>query len=582
MLRQLLWRYLRPYRWLLVGVLVFQFAAALGMLYLPNLNARIIDNGVAQGDTNYIWRMGGIMLATSLAQIVAAIVATRFAARASMALGRDLRDSVYARVSGFSEREVSSFGAGSLITRNTNDVQQVQMVAMMGSTMLITAPLLAIGGIIMALRQNVELSWIIGVSVPVLLIFAGLIIGRMVPLFRAYQLRLDTLNRVMREQLTGIRVVRAFVREAIESARYRSANTDMLVVGRKVGSLFVLMFPGAMFILNVTILGVIWYGAVEVDGGRVQIGTLLAFMQYVGQILMGVLMATFMTIMIPRAAVSAERIGEVLAVESTLHEPSSPVTALRTPGTIEFDDVTFTYPGADVPILGGVSFTIERGQTVAVVGSTGAGKTTLLNLVPRLIDVTSGAVRVGGVDVRELSLETLWANLGLVPQRPFLFAGTVGSNVRLGKEDATDEEVWKALEIAQGREFVAEMEGGLDARISQGGTNVSGGQRQRLAIARAVLRRPDVLLLDDSFSALDVTTDANLRQALWRELPDVTKLVVAQRVTTVTDADAILVLDDGRLVGVGTHEELLATNRTYQEIAESQITVSATAGEAGA
>ncbi|QAY70440.1 ABC transporter ATP-binding protein [Xylanimonas protaetiae] len=582
MLRQLLWRYLRPYRWLLVGVLVFQFAAALGMLYLPNLNARIVDNGVARGDTGYIWRMGGIMLAVSLAQIVTAIIATRFAAQASMAMGRDLRNSVYARVSSFSEREVSHFGAGSLITRNTNDVQQVQMIAMMGSTMLITAPLLAIGGIIMALRQNVELSWIIGVAVPVLLVFAGLIIARMVPLFRAYQLKLDTLNRVMREQLTGIRVVRAFVRESIEEARYRSANTDMLVVGRKVGSLFVVMFPGAMLILNLAILGVIWYGAVEIDGGRVQIGTLMAFMQYVGQILMGVLMATFMTIMIPRAAVSAERIGEVLDVEPTLHEPTVPVTATTTPGTIEFDDVTFTYPGAEAPILGGVSFTIQPGQTVAVVGSTGAGKTTLLNLVPRLIDTTSGTVRVGGVDVRDLALETLWASLGLVPQRPFLFAGTVGSNVRLGKEDATDEEVWKALEIAQGRDFVAEMEGGLDARISQGGTNVSGGQRQRLAIARAVLRRPPILLLDDSFSALDVATDAKLRQALWRELPEVTKLVVAQRVTTVTDADAILVLEDGHLVGVGTHEELLATNQTYREIAESQITVGATAGEAGA
>ncbi|ACZ30101.1 ABC transporter related protein [Xylanimonas cellulosilytica DSM 15894] len=582
MLRQILWRYLRPYRWLLVGILVFQFAAAIGMLYLPHLNARIIDEGVAQGDTGYIWRTGAIMLAVSFGQILAAVIATWFAARASMALGRDLRDAVYSRVSGFSEREVSEFGAGSLITRNTNDVQQVQMIAMMGSTMLVSAPLLAIGGIIMALRQDVQLSWILAVSVPLLLIFAAFIIGRMVPLFREYQLRLDTLNRVMREQLTGIRVVRAFVRESIEEARYRAANTDMLVVGRKVGSLFVVMFPGAMFILNVTILGVLWFGAVEVDAQRVQVGTLLAFMQYVGQILGGVLMATFMTIMIPRAAVSADRIGQVLAVESSLHEPEVPVARLTTPGTIEFDDVTFAYPGAETPILGGVSFTVEPGQTVAVVGSTGAGKTTLLNLVARLIDTTQGAVRVGGVDVRDLSLETLWGGLGLVPQRPFLFAGTVGSNVRLGNEDATDEEVWKALEIAQGKEFVAEMEGGLDARIAQGGTNVSGGQRQRLAIARAVLRRPDVLLLDDSFSALDVATDARLRQALWRELPGVTKLVVAQRVTTVTDADAILVLDDGRLVGAGTHEELLATNTTYREIAESQITVSATTGEAGA
>ncbi|GAB2458648.1 ABC transporter ATP-binding protein [Xylanimonas ulmi] len=582
MLRRLLWRYLRPYRWLLAGVLVFQFLAAIGMLYLPSLNADIVDRGVAQGDTDYIWRTGGVMLAVSLLQIVAAVIATRLAAQASMALGRDLRDAVYGRVSGFSEREVSHFGAGSLITRNTNDVQQVQMIAMMGSTMLITAPLLAVGGIIMALRQDVRLSWLIAVSVPLLLIFAGLIIGRMVPLFRQYQLRLDTLNRVMREQLTGIRVVRAFVREAIEAARYRVANTDMLIVGRKVGSLFVLMFPGAMVILNITVLGVIWFGAVEVDSGRVQIGTLLAFMQYVGQILMGVLLATFMTVMIPRAAVSAERIAEVLDVESTLRESPTPVRALTSPGTLEFDQVTFTYPGAEHPVLDGVSFQVRAGQTVAVVGSTGAGKTTLLTLVARLIDTTSGAVRVGGVDVRDLELETLWASLGLVPQRPFLFAGTVGSNVRLGREDATDEEVWEALEIAQARDFVSEMDGGLSARISQGGTNVSGGQRQRLAIARAVLRRPALLLLDDSFSALDVATDARLRKALWRQLPEVTKLVVAQRVSTVADADAILVLEDGRLVGSGTHEELLATNQTYREIAESQLTVSATTGEAGA
>jgi ATP-binding cassette subfamily B protein len=576
-LRHLLVRYLRPYRWLLVGVLVFQFASALAMLYLPSLNANIVDRGVAQGDTGYIWRTGGIMLAVSLGQIVTAIIATRYAAQASMAAGRDLRDDVYERVSGFSEREISQFGAGSLITRNTNDVQQVQMIAMMGSTMLVTAPLMAIGGIIMALRQDVRLSWIIAVAVPILLVFAGLIIGRMVPLFRSYQLRLDTINRIMREQLTGVRVVRAFVRESIEAARYRAANTDMLVVGRKVGSLFVLMFPGAMFILNVTIMAVLWFGGHEVDTGRVQIGTLLAFMQYVGQILMGVLMATFMTIMIPRAAVSAERIGEVLDVESTLTEPANPVGVLPTPGSVEFADVTFRYPGAQHPILSNLSFTVEPGQTVAVVGSTGAGKTTLLSLVARLIDTSSGAVKVGGVDVRDLELETLWANLGLVPQRPFLFAGTVGSNLRLGREDATDDEIWQALEIAQASDFVRDMKGGLDARISQGGTNVSGGQRQRLAIARAVLRRAPILLLDDSFSALDVATDARLRAALWRELPQVTKVVVAQRVTTVTDADAICVLDDGRLVGMGTHEQLLASNQTYREIAESQIDVEARA-----
>ncbi len=575
MLRQLLWRYLRPYRRLLVGVLVFQFLAALGMLWLPHLNADIIDRGVSQGNTDEIWRTGGIMLAVSLLQIVTAIIATWFAAKASMALGRDLRDDIYDRVNGFSEREVSTFGSGSLITRNTNDVQQVQMLAMMGSTMLVNAPLMAIGGIVMALRQDVGLSWIIGVAVPVLLVIALLIVSRMVPLFKSYQVKLDTVNRIMREQLTGVRVVRAFVRETIEAERFRLANTDIMVVGRKVGSLFVLMFPVVMLVMNVTITGVLWFGAVEIDNGSVQVGTLMAFMQYVGQILGGVLMAAFMTIMIPRAAVSAQRIGEVLDVAPTLHEPEQPVTVLSNPGAIEFDDVTFTFPGAEVPVLQNISFSVQPGQTVAVVGSTGAGKTTLLNLVSRMMDPTSGSVKVGGVDVRDVELETLWANLGLVPQKPFLFSGTVATNTRLGKEDATDAEVWEALEIAQAAEFVREMDGQLDAPISQGGTTVSGGQRQRLAIARAVLRRPAILLLDDSFSALDVTTDANLRQALWRRLPDVTKFVVAQRVSSIMDADAILVLNDGRLTGVGTHEELLATNQTYREIAESQLTVEA-------
>ncbi len=575
MLRQLLWRYLRPYRWLLVGVLVFQFLAALGMLWLPHLNADIIDRGVSVGNTDEIWRTGGIMLAVSLLQIVTAIIATWFAAKASMALGRDLRDAIYDRVNGFSEREVSTFGSGSLITRNTNDVQQVQMLAMMGSTMLVNAPLMAIGGIVMALRQDVGLSWIIGVAVPVLLVIALLIVSRMVPLFKSYQVKLDTVNRIMREQLTGVRVVRAFVRETIEAERFRLANTDIMVVGRKVGSLFVLMFPVVMLVMNVTIAGVLWFGAVEIDNGSVQVGTLMAFMQYVGQILGGVLMAAFMTIMIPRAAVSAQRIGEVLDVAPTLHEPEQPVTEVSNPGAIEFDDVTFTFPGAEVPVLQNISFSVQPGQTVAVVGSTGAGKTTLLNLISRMMDPTSGSVKVGGVDVRDVELETLWANLGLVPQKPFLFSGTVATNTRLGKEDATDAEVWEALEIAQAAEFVREMEGQLDAPISQGGTTVSGGQRQRLAIARAVLRRPAILLLDDSFSALDVTTDANLRQALWRRLPDVTKFVVAQRVSSIMDADAILVLNDGRLTGVGTHEELLATNQTYREIAESQLTVEA-------
>jgi ATP-binding cassette subfamily B protein len=556
-------------------VLVFQLASALGMLYLPSLNADIIDQGVAQGDTGYIWRTGGFMLAVSLGQIVAAIIATYFAARAAMQVGRDLRDDVYGRVSGFSEREVSTFGAGSLITRNTNDVQQVQMLAMMGATMLVSAPMLAIGGIVMALRQDVGLSWLIGVSVPALLLIAGVVISRMVPLFRSYQGKLDGVNRIMREQLTGVRVVRAFVREDIEAERFRGANTDIMVVGRKIGSLFVVLFPLAMLVLNVTVVGVIWFGAIEIDKGDVQIGTLLAFMQYIGQILFGVLMASFMTVMIPRAAVSAERISEVLASETALAEPAEPVHDLPHPGEVAFENVTFAYPEAEHPVLDGITFTARPGDTLAVIGSTGAGKTTLVSLIPRLFDVTGGTVRVGGVDVKDVELERLWRSIGLVPQRPFLFAGTVASNLRLGDADATDADLWRALEIAQGSDFVSQMDGGLEARIAQGGTNVSGGQRQRLAIARAIVRRPDVLVFDDSFSALDLATDARLRQALWRELPDVTKIVVAQRVSTVTSADAILVLEDGRVAGLGTHEQLLETNQTYREIAESQLSVEA-------
>ncbi|WP_127794410.1 ABC transporter ATP-binding protein [Agromyces sp. LHK192] len=575
MLARLLLRYLKPYKWLLLGVLVFQALSAVGSLVLPRLNADIIDEGVSKGDTEYIWQTGAVMLALSLAQITASIIATYFAAKAAMRLGRDIRNDVFERVSNFSEREVSSFGAGSLITRNTNDVQQVQMLAMSTATFLITAPLLAIGGIVLALQQDVGLSWIIGVAVPTLLILAGVIIGRMVPLFRTYQRRLDAVNRIMREQLTGIRVIRAFVREPIEEARFREANTDIMVVGRNVGSLFVLLFPLFMLILNVTTVAVIWFGAIEVDAGNVQIGTLLAFMQYIGIILGGVLMASFMTMMIPRAAVSADRIGEVLAASTSLERPADAVSAFPAPGRVEFRSAGFTYPGAEHPVLSDITFEARPGETVAVVGSTGAGKTTLVSLIPRLFDVTDGSVLVNGVDVREADLEAMWKTIGLVPQRPFLFTGTVASNLRFGREDATDEELWHALEIAQGRDFVENMEGQLEARIAQGGTNVSGGQRQRLAIARAIVHRPGILVFDDSFSALDLTTDARLRQALWRELPEVTKIVVAQRISTITEADRIIVLEDGGMVGLGTHEELLETNQTYREIVESQLGVEA-------
>lgn len=577
MLGKLLVRYLRPYRRLLAGVLAFQFLSVLASLYLPRLNADIIDEGVSRGDTAYIWSTGTIMLAISLAQIVAAIIATYFAAKAAMRVGRDIRNDVFDKVSAFSEREVSQFGPGSLITRNTNDVQQVQMLAMTGATMLVSAPLLAIGGIIMALQQDVGLSWLIGASVLTILVVAAFVISRMVPLFRSFQVKLDAVNRILREQLTGIRVVRAFVRERIEEDRFRVANTDIMDVGRRVGTLFITLFPLFMLVLNVTVIGVIWFGAMEVNEGTVQIGTLFAFMQYVGIILGGVLMAAFMTIMIPRAAVSAERIGEVLASESTLTRPAHPVAEFPEVGTVEFRDVAFAYPGAEHPVLAGITFRAAPGETLAIVGSTGAGKTTLVSLIPRLFDATGGSVLVNGVDVREADLELLWTTIGLVPQRPFLFAGTVASNLRFGREDATDAELWHALEIAQGRDFVAEMEGGLDARIAQGGTNVSGGQRQRLAIARAIVHDPDILVFDDSFSALDLTTDARLRQALWRELPQVTKVVVAQRVSTITDADRIIVLDDGGMVGIGTHEELLETCETYRQIVESQLGVEAQA-----
>ncbi len=562
---------------LLLCVLVLQFAEVMASLYLPTLNADIIDKGVATGDTGYIWRMGAFMLAVSLAQGVCTVAATYLAARAAMSMGRDLRREVFERVSGFSEREITEFGAGSLITRNTNDVQQVQMLVMMGCTMLVTAPIMALGGIFMAVTRAPGLSWLIGVSVPVLLVAVGLIVSRMLPLFRSYQDKLDAINRVMREQLTGIRVIRAFVREEAERQRFEDANTDIARVGERVGQLFVLLFPLVMLVLDVTIVGVIWFGGHRVGDGDVEVGTLIAFMSYLMQILMGIVMASFMTIMIPRAAVCAERISEVLATPPTITSSPDAVDTFPAPGTVEMRDVTFAYPDADARVLAEVSFTVQPGTTTAIVGSTASGKSTVVRLLARLLQASSGQVLIGGTDVREADPEALWAQMGLVPQQPFLFAGTVASNLRLGREDATDDDLWEALEVAQAKDFVSTIDGGLQAAIAQGGTNVSGGQRQRLAIARALVRRPGILIFDDSFSALDVSTDARLREAMGPATEGITKVIVAQRISTITDADQILVLDDGHLVGSGTHTELLATCPVYREIVTSQLGAEAAA-----
>jgi len=573
MLFRIITAYLRPHWPLLVAVVVFQFAQSMASLYLPSLTADIIDNGVATGDTGYVLRVGMVMLGATLVQVAFAIAAVYFGAKAAMALGRDLRAAVFHRVSVFSEREVSHFGAPSLITRTTNDVQQVQMLVLMTCTMLVSAPILAIGGIIAALQLDAQLSWIIGVSVPVLLVAIGVIISRMVPLFQLMQTRIDAVNRVLREQLTGIRVVRAFVREDVETERFAGANRDVTATALAAGRLFALMFPIVLFVLNVSSVAVIWFGAFHVQDGTMQVGTLFAFLSYLIQILMAVMMSTFMAIMIPRASVSADRIGEVLETESSVVMPASGVTELPERGTISLRDASFAFPGAEQAVLRNLDIEIRPGEVTAIIGSTGSGKSTLVNLLPRLFDVTDGAVLVDGVDVRELDPDTLWARIGLVPQKPYLFTGTVASNLRYGKPDATDEELWRALEIAQAKQFVSEMDGGLEAAIGQGGTTVSGGQRQRLAIARALVKPAEIYVFDDSFSALDLRTDALLRQALRSQLAGVTMVIVAQRVSTIIDADQIVVLEDGAVVATGTHDQLLESSPTYREIVESQLAV---------
>ncbi|HEX5987164.1 MAG TPA: ABC transporter ATP-binding protein [Nocardioides sp.] len=571
MLVRLLRQYLTPYRREIAIIVALQFVATMAVLYLPSLNADIIDDGVAKGDTGYIIRTGSVMLVVSLVQILCSVGAVYVGARTASLLGRDLRSSLFHHVGSFSGRELAHFGAPSLITRTTNDVQQVQMLVLMTFTMMVTAPIMMVGGVLMAVREDVGLSWLVAVSVPLLFASVGLIASRMVPGFREMQTRIDAVNRVMREQITGIRVVRAFVREPVETERFGRANEDLARVAVRVGRWMATMFPVVMLILNVSSVAVLWFGGHRVDEGAMQVGSLTAFLAYLVQILMAVMMASFMLMMVPRAAVCADRITEVLDTGTSVVPPAEPVTEPTGSG-LRMRGVSFTYPGAEAPVLRDVDLDVRPGTTLAVIGSTGAGKTTLVNLVPRLFDVTDGVVEVEGVDVRRLDPDVLWSRIGLVPQKAFLFSGTVASNLRYGKPDATDEEMWQALEIAQARDFVEAMPGGLEAPIAQGGTNVSGGQRQRLAIARAVIRRPAIYLFDDAFSALDLATDARLRAALAPHTTDAAVLVVAQRVSTIIDADEILVLEDGEVVGRGTHDELLRDNPTYQEIVASQLT----------
>lgn len=572
MLGQLLRVHLRPYSGAAALAVVLQIVQVGATLLLPSLNADIIDDGVARGDTGEILRLGAIMLAVSLVQVTSAVAAVYFGSRAAMGLGRDVRRRVFEHVQRFSAQEMGHFGAPTLITRTTNDVQQVQMVTFMTFAMMIMAPILLVGGVVMALREDVELSGILLVSVPLLAGIVGLVVWRMVPMFRAMQRRIDDINRVMREQIAGIRVIRAFVREEREAQRFDVANRRLFDVSLRVGKIMAFMFPLVMLVLNVTSAAVLWFGADRVDSGQMQVGALVAFLSYIAYILMAVMMSTMMFVMVPRAMVSAERIGEILQTEPSVHEPAAPVAFPEdSRGRVELRGVEFRYPGAERAVLRGVDLVAEPGRTTAVIGSTGSGKSTLLNLVPRLFDVTAGTVLVDGVDVRDVPLEELWSRIGLVPQRPFLFSGTVRSNLLLGRRDADDDALWHALQVAQARDFVESLPEGLDAPIVQGGANVSGGQRQRLAIARALVRRPSIFLFDDSFSALDYATDAALRAALVPETRDAAVVVVAQRVATIRHADSIVVLEDGAIVDTGTHTELLERCETYQEIVFSQL-----------
>lgn len=572
MLRRLLRTHLVPYKRAIALLVALQLLQTGATLYLPTLNADIIDKGVVTGDTGYILRYGALMTAVSLLQVAGNVGAVYYGARTASAVGRDVRAAVFDRVQSFSARELGHFGAPSLLTRTTNDVQQVQMLVLMAFTLMVSAPIMCVGGVVLALGQDVPLSAVLLAVVPVLGVAVSLIVARMRPLFRTMQERLDTVNRVLREQITGNRVIRAFVRDAYERERFRGANTELTDVSTAAGRLMALMFPTVMTVVNFSSVAVVWFGAHRIDDGAMRIGALTAFLAYLMQIVMAVMMATFMFMMVPRAEVCAERIEEVLRTETSVRPPASPVRELPRGGRLEIRGADFRYPGAEEPVLRGVDLVAGPGEVTAVIGSTGSGKSTLLGLVPRLFDVTDGRVLVNGADVRDLDPALIARTVGLVPQRPYLFSGTVATNLRYGRPDATDEELWRALETAQAADFVRELEGGLDAPVSQGGTNVSGGQRQRLAIARTLVQRPEIYLFDDSFSALDYSTDARLRAALARETADATVVIVAQRVSTIRDADRIVVLDGGRVVGAGRHRELMADNETYREIVLSQLT----------
>ncbi|MDO5619542.1 ABC transporter ATP-binding protein [Kocuria sp.] len=572
MLIRLIRRYTGPYWPWVIGVVLLQLITSLAILVLPALNARIIDQGIAQGNTQVIANNGLLMLAVTLVQAIAAITAVYCGARAAMGTGRDLRRAVQRAVAGFSDMEVEKFGAPSLITRGTNDVQQVQMLVLMGLNLMVAAPLMSVGGIIMAVREDPGLSWLVWVSVPLLGAVIGVLVVRLMPMFRTMQSRIDDINGVLREQVVGLRVVRAFVREDYERQRFATTNNALATISLRIGELFVLMFPLIMMILHVATAAVVWFGAQRIDAGQLEVGGMTAFIQYLLQILMAVMMGTFMLMMAPRAMVSAERIGAVLDTHSSLHEPATPQTPASADGVVEFRNVTFCYPGAERPVLENLSFTATPGTTTAIIGSTGSGKSTLLNLIPRLVDPTGGQVLLDGVALPQMARSEIVSRVAAVPQRPYLFAGTVASNLRFGSPDATDDQLWEALEVAQAADFVRRMPDGLESNISQGGTSVSGGQRQRLCIARALVAQPVIYLFDDSFSALDVSTDARLRAALEPVTRSSTVLVVAQRVSTVINADQILVSEHGRIQDRGTHQELLERSHTYREIVESQLT----------